>query len=311
MLFEAALKRYLDYLEIEKGRSIKTRDNYQRYLESFLDFLSHYFGRETSKIEAERISSEAVREFRLSLNRRESRKGAPLSKKTQSYYLIALRNFLKYLAKSDVEVLNPDKIELPKIEPREINVISWNELERLLNSIASDSLRGLRDRAILEMLFSTGLRVSELVGLDRRDVNLEKDEFTIRGKGKKLRLVFLSKRAKESLRAYLKARNDVSEALFVSVAKNAGKEPTRLSPRSIQRIVGKRAREAGITEKVTPHTLRHMFATDLLQNGADLRSVQMLLGHAQVSTTQVYTHITDTELKEIYKAFHARRRAKR
>ena len=311
MLFKTALRKYLDYLEIEKGRSIKTRESYRRYLESFLNFFSGYLNQRVDKIEAEKINLEAVRSFRLSLNRRLSKNRGPLSKKTQSYYLIALRNFLKYLIKNDLEVLNPDKIELPKIEPREINIISWSELERLIESVKGDSLISLRDRSIIETLFSTGLRVSELVALNREEVNLEKEELTVRGKGRKLRLVFLSKKARESLKRYLQARNDFSEALFVSIAKKREGEPTRLSARSVERIISKRAREAGLSRRVTPHTLRHMFATDLLQNGADLRSVQKLLGHAQVSTTQVYTHITDTELKEVYRAFHARRRARR
>lgn len=307
MLFKKALKNFFDYLEIERGRSIKTRKVYERYLKNFLDFLSNYINKPKDSIKVEEISQEAVKEFRLFLNRKKSPKGENLSKKTQSYYLITLRSFLKYLAKEEIKTLNPEKIELPKIEPREINVISYQELERLLEVPKKNSLKDLRDKAILEILFSTGLRVSELVSLNREEINLEKEEMTIRGKGGKLRLVFLSKEAKEALRRYFKKREDISPALFVSLPKGK-KEPNRLTSRSVQRIIEKRAREAGITKRVTPHTLRHMFATDLLQNGADLRAVQRLLGHSQITTTQVYAHITDRELKEIYKAFHARRR---
>ena len=307
MLYTKALKLYLDYVEIEKGRSVKTRENYQGYLQKFLSFLSTYLNKDEKLIEIKDINYETVREFRLYLNRLRTKNQVGLSKKTQNYYLIALRSFLKFLRKNDIECLNPDKIELPKIPSREIEVISWKELERLLNAPKSNSLKDLRDKAILELLFSTGMRVSELVSLNRDDVNPDKDELTIKGKGNKIRLVFLSKRARKAIENYLAHRKDVSEALFAPTSKNL-KEPKRLSQRSIQRIIAKRAREAGITKKVTPHTLRHMFATDLLQNGADLRAVQMLLGHSQISTTQVYTHLADKELKEIHKAFHARRR---
>ncbi len=303
MLYLKALKSYLDYLEIEKGRSIKTREAYSGYLNSFLSFLARYYNLSKEKILINHITIEAVKDFRLYLNRTTR----PLSKKTQSYYLIAIRNLLKYLLKQDIEALNPEKIELPKTPSREIEVISWQELESLLSAPNKNTLKDLRDRAILELLFSTGLRVSELVGLNRDQISLQKEELTIRGKGNKLRLVFISKRARQAVKNYLDKRLDVSEALFVSYNKKS-KTANRLTQRSIQRIINKRARQAGITKKVTPHTLRHMFATDLLQNGADLRAVQKLLGHSQISTTQVYTHITDKELKEVYKAFHARRR---
>jgi len=306
MKIEEAIKRYLDYLEIEKGKSIKTRKNYQYYLSVFKNFLE-----ELKKTEAsiEDIDLESIRLFRLFLNRKKiDGQKRTLSKKTQSYYLIALRNFLKYLIRYNYKVLSPEKIELPKIEPREIKVISWEELERLLSAPKGNSLKELRDKAILEMLFSTGLRVSELTNLKRKDINLKADEFTVRGKGSKIRIVFLSLAAKQVLAKYLKKRQDSEEHLFVSLPKK--NKVTPLTSRSIQRIVSYWARRAGIVKPVTPHTLRHMFATDLLQNGADLRAIQELLGHSQITTTQVYTHLSNQALKEVYQAFHARRRKK-
>jgi len=306
MKIEEAIKRYLDYLEIEKGKSIKTRRNYQYYLSVFKNFLE---GLKKTKVSIEDIDLESVRLFRLFLNRKKiDGQKRTLSKKTQSYYLIALRNFLKYLIRYNYKVLSPEKIELPKIEPREIKVISWEELERLLSAPKGNSLKELRDRAILEMLFSTGLRVSELTNLKRKDINLKADEFTVRGKGSKIRIVFLSSVAKQALAKYLKKRQDSEEHLFVSLPKK--NKVTPLTSRSIQRIVSYWARRAGIVKPVTPHTLRHMFATDLLQNGADLRAIQELLGHSQITTTQVYTHLSNQALKEVYQAFHARRRKK-
>ena len=306
MKIEEAIKRYLDYLEIEKGKSIKTRKNYQYYLSVFKNFLE---GLKKTEVSIEDIDLESVRLFRLFLNRKKiDGQKRTLSKKTQSYYLIALRNFLKYLIRYNYKVLSPEKIELPKIEPREIKVISWEELERLLSAPKGNSLKELRDRAILEMLFSTGLRVSELTNLKRKDINLKADEFTVRGKGSKIRIVFLSSVAKQALAKYLKKRQDSEEHLFVSLPKK--NKVTPLTSRSIQRIVSYWARRAGIVKPVTPHTLRHMFATDLLQNGADLRAIQELLGHSQITTTQVYTHLSNQALKEVYQAFHARRRKK-
>ena len=306
MKIEEAIKRYLDYLEIEKGKSIKTRKNYQYYLSVFKNFLEEL---KKTEVSIEDIDLESIRLFRLFLNRKKiDEQKRTLSKKTQSYYLIALRNFLKYLIRYNYKVLSPEKIELPKIEPREIKVISWEELERLLSAPKGNSLKELRDKAILEMLFSTGLRVSELINLKRKDINLKADEFTVRGKGSKIRIVFLSSVAKQVLAKYLKKRQDSEEHLFVSLPKK--NKVTPLTSRSIQRIVSYWARRAGIVKPVTPHTLRHMFATDLLQNGADLRAIQELLGHSQITTTQVYTHLSNQALKEVYQAFHARRRKK-
>jgi site-specific recombinase XerD len=292
-------KEFLEYLEIERGRSLKTIDNYGRYLERFWKF---------SKISnPSEIDDDLVRRYRLYLNREN------LKRKTQNFYLIALRVFLKYLAKQGVKAMPPERIELAKVPERELDLISEDELERLLAGPActgrpkGDDVKSLRDKAILELLFSTGLRVSELCSLDRDDVDLKKAEFSIRGKGDKIRLVFVSNTAKEALKKYLDKRRDVEEALFVNIKE---KNPTRLTPRSVERIVHFYAIKAGISKKVTPHVIRHCFATDLLGAGADLRSVQTMLGHSSITTTQIYTHITDRQLREVHQAFHGRRRKK-
>lgn len=283
--------QFLEYIEIEKGRSLKTVENYDRYLTRFISF------GELKK--PSQIDDDVVRRFRLHINREE------LKKNTQNYYLIALRSFLKYLAKRGVESLPPERIELAKTGARELDLVTHNELDRLLKGPKGESEKALRDRAILELFFSTGLRVSELCSLNR-DLDLSRDEFSIRGKGQKVRLVFLSPAAKEAIKAYLKKRKGLDEeALFTNVSEiNKESKSGRLTSRSIERIVKKYAIEAGISKKVTPHTLRHAFATDLLRNGADIRSVQMMLGHANVATTQVYTHVTDSQLKEVHKKFH-------
>jgi len=286
-------KRFLDYLEIERGRAIKTLINYERYLNKFFDF-AHI--KDPSD-----ITEDKVREFRIFLNR------SGLKHKTQNYYIIALRAFLKFLRKIDIESLQPEKIELAKVSTYEIEVMSEDELNRLLNAPNTKTLKGLRDKAILETLFSTGMRVSELASLDRY-IDLNKDEITIRGKGDKLRLVFLSNSAKEVLREYLSKRIDVDEAMFIRFVKNQNQGGSlRLTTRSIERIIKYYATKAGITKTVTPHKLRHSFATDLLQNGADIRAVQALLGHASITTTQVYTHVVDKHLKEVHKKFHSKK----
>ncbi|MBU4480017.1 tyrosine-type recombinase/integrase [Patescibacteria group bacterium] len=296
-------KEFLEYLEIEKGRSLKTIENYDRYLKSYFSF---------SKItESKDITDDNVREFRLWLNRRSGHNdGDTLKKKTQNYYLIALRVFLKYLAKRDIKSLAPDKIELAKVSERSLDLISHDELIRLMDAPTlsktgeeDKDLKSFRDKAVLELLFSTGLRVSELCSLNC-DIDLKKDEMSIRGKGEKVRVVFLSQEAKDAVAEYLKHRKDMEEALFVSLGTNENK---RLDSRSIQRIVKHYAIKAGITKKVTPHVIRHSFATDLLQNGADLRSVQMMLGHSSITTTQIYTHITDKQLGDVHKKFHNKR----
>lgn len=294
------LKNYLDYLEIEKNRSPKTRQNYERYLKSFLNF---------AKIKNEKnITSDAVRDFRLYLARRKTEKNEIYKKNTQSYYIIALRNFLKYLIKNDFDVLSPDKIELPKIPQRQIEIIEYNDLERLLNAPCGNDLKSLRDKAILEILFSTGLRISELCGLNRY-FDLNRGEISVRGKGGKIRVVFLSERAKTAIKNYLNKRADAEEALFISLTKSKNSKIIgRIIPRTIQRLIDFYGRKAGISKKIHPHQIRHNFATDLLINGADLKAVQELLGHASVSTTQIYTHLTNKGLYEIHKAFHGKRR---
>ena len=300
-------QEFLEYLEIEKGRSLKTVENYNRYLERFLNY--------SQITEAKEITDEIVRSYRLWLNRQYVTKKhvsrITISKKTQNYHLIALRMFLKYLVRRDITSLSPDRIELAKVPERSIDMISEEELERLLAVPSGEDIKNLRDKAILELLFSTGLRVSELCSLSRY-IDLQKDEFSIRGKGDKIRVVFFSPEAKNAVKKYLDARGDLDEALFINLstinkAENADKSH-RLTSRSIERIVKYYAIEAGISKKVTPHVIRHSFATDLLQNGADIRSVQAMLGHADISTTQVYTHVTDKHLKEIHKTFHGKQR---
>ena len=294
---EKCYKEYLEYLEIEKGRSLKTLDNYRRYLDGFFVF--------AKPAAVSDITDDAVRKFRMNLNRRN------LNRKTQNYYLIALRGFLKYLAKREIQALAPETIELAKVPERELDLIASDDLERLLSAPSGDDLKTLRDKAALELLFSTGLRVSELCALNRDSLNLQKGEFSVRGKGDKVRVVFLSDSAKDAVKAWLDKRADLSDALFVNFKpgrKDDLAEEARLTPRSVERIIKRYAVKAGISKKVTPHVLRHSFATDLLENGADLRSVQMMLGHANISTTQIYTHITDRQLKEVHRAFHGKKR---
>ncbi|MBI2047668.1 MAG: tyrosine-type recombinase/integrase [Parcubacteria group bacterium] len=300
------LKReFLEYLEIEKGRSLKTVENYDRYLVRFLSFASISV--------PEKITDDLVRRYRLWLNRQEVRRpegNSPLKKKTQNYYLIALRSFLKYLIGRGEKTLSPDRIELAKSGDRSLDLISTNELERLLATPKGDDIKDLRDKAILELLFSTGLRVSELCALSRY-IDIKKDEMTVRGKGDKVRLVFLSSRAKDAVKKYLDKRTDTDDALFIQIGRSIpkGKDVSlRLTSRSVERIIKQHALAAGIDKKVTPHIIRHSFATDLLENGADLRSVQALLGHANIATTQIYTHVTDKHLKDIHRAFHGKRR---
>lgn len=305
-----SLKReFLEHLEIEKGRSLKTIENYTHYLERFLEF---------SKVKNSKdITDEVVREFRLWLNRQQSGtvldgRRESLKKKTQNYYLIALRSFLKYLMKRGIPSLSPDRIELAKVAERSLDLISSAELERLLNAPEGNSLKALRDRAILELFFSTGLRVSELCSLSS-EIDLSADEVSVRGKGDKVRVVFLSSKAKQALKNYIEKRKDMDSALFVQIGRENAKKNVphaglRLSPRSIERIVKHYATKAGISKKVTPHVIRHSFATDLLQNGADLRSVQIMLGHSNIATTQIYTHLTDKHLRDVHKHFHGKQK---
>jgi site-specific recombinase XerD len=300
-------RQFLEYLEIEKGRSLHTVTNYDRYLTRFLTY--------AKTDDPAKLTEELVREYRLWLNRqpgtRYGRQSDTLKRKTQNYYLIALRAFLKYLRKQNVKSLNPERIELAKVPERSLDLITAQELTRLIEAPETHTVRGLRDRAILELLFSTGLRVSELCRLSQDDIDFSRDEFSVRGKGDKVRVVFLSDSARQAVQAYLKARQDFSDAMFVQYGKTAKRvaeqnADLRLTPRSVQRLIREYATKAGITRKVTPHVIRHSFATDLLQNGADLRSVQALLGHANIATTQIYTHVTDKHLRDTHKKFHSR-----
>lgn len=298
------LKRdFLEYLEIERGRSVKTVENYDRYLERFFDF---------AKVKKPLdLTEEQIREFRLYLNRqpgtKQGKRVEPMKRRTQNYYLIALRAFLKYLRKREIESLNPERIELAKVPERSLDLISSTELKRLMNAPDTKDLEGKRDKAILELLFSTGLRISELTSLSIDDIDMTRDEFSVRGKGDKIRVVFLSDAARVALQNYLKNRKDMDDAMFIRYGRkqNDGGD-LRLSPRAVQRLIKKYAAASGITRKVTPHVIRHSFATDLLQNGADIRSVQALLGHASINTTQVYTHVTDKHLREVHKKFHGK-----
>jgi site-specific recombinase XerD len=303
-------RQFLEYIEIEKGRSLKTVENYDHYISRFLEY--------TKLTDPKDITDNVVREFRLWLNRQATGNnratGDTLKKRTQNYYLIALRSFLKYLAKRGIKTLASDAIELAKVGERSLDLITEDELRRLFAAPDSetDPEKKARGKAILELLFSTGLRVSELCSLSS-DMDLRADELSIRGKGSKVRVVFLSDEAKVSLRDYLKLRKDMDDALFVKVgnektkANKEGKGNGGLTRRSIERIVKYYAIKAGISKKVTPHVIRHCFATDLLRNGADLRSVQIMLGHANIATTQIYTHVTDQHLREVHKKFHGKK----
>lgn len=307
-------QQFLEYIEIERGRSLKTVENYDHYLSRFMDF--------TKNDNPANITDQSVREFRLWLNRQttgDKRKpNDTLSRKTQNYYLIALRAFLKYLARQEIKTLPAERIELAKVGERSLDLITETELGRLLDSPKGTELKDLRDRAILELLFSTGLRVSELCALTA-DIDLSSDELSVRGKGGKVRVVFLSDTAKKAVKEYLVKRKDFNDALFVQVGvevrKNKDEKVNKnkstlvtgaLTKRSVERIVKQHAIKAGISKKVTPHTIRHLFATGLLSNGADIRSVQAMLGHSSIITTQIYTHVTDKHLRDTHKKFHKR-----
>lgn len=306
---ERAIIDFLEYLEVDRGLAKMTLRNYGFFLRRFATF-----ARERSVNKPEAISKLLVHQFRLHLNRLPSRTTENIKKNTQNYHLIALRTFLKYLIKNDVKTLEPDKIELAKQLPRQVEFLEGSDLEKILEAPLQekiDSKQGLRDKALLETLFSTGLRVSELAKLKIDDISLAKPEFTVRGKGSKVRLVFLSETARHWIKKYLDSRHDTNPHLFVGQSKiNEGSDKP-LTSRSIERLVGRYARLAGIMKKVTPHTLRHSYATDLLLNGADIRSVQAMLGHSSITTTQVYTHITDNQLRDVYQAFHGRQRRKK
>lgn len=336
---------FIEHLEIEKGRSKKTAENYERYLLRFRDIsldifeenpnLRVYRGKktsdtstapsdiptitttendtedfDTSDFKPEDITPELIRKYRLQLNREVDRYGENLEAITQAYHLIALRGFLKYLAKREIKSLDPSLVELPHVTRKQVTFLHYDEVEDLLNAIDTDTETGLRDRAIIELLFSGGLRVSELAKLNRDSINLDRREFIVRGKGSKDRPIFISEAAADWVQNYLNARTDSLAPLFLNNSKNQQAVDTsgnfrRLTPRSIERIVQKYAKLAGITKHVSPHTLRHSFATDLLMNGADIRSVQTMLGHSDISTTQIYTHVTDPHLREVHEKFHS------
>lgn len=300
MLFAKAKTDFLEYLEIEQNRSQKTIQNYDHYLIRLIDF--------AGDITVEDIDPELIRKWRLWLNRLGTNTSDELQKNTQNYHLIALRSFLKFCAKRDIPAMPADKIELAKSVRKQVTFLNPEELERLFNAPKLDTINGLRDRAILELLFSSGLRVSELVNLNREDINLKRKEFMVRGKGQKDRPIFISDASAWWIVQYLEKRQDNSIPLFIRYS--GSKKSTvsgnyyRLTARSVQRLVARYAILAGITKHVSPHTLRHSFATDLLMNGADLRSVQAMLGHSNISTTQIYTHVTDPHLKAIHSKFH-------
>ncbi|NQU99856.1 MAG: tyrosine-type recombinase/integrase [Parcubacteria group bacterium] len=308
MQLNKLITQFLEYLEIEKGCSSETIKNYSFYLNRFYEW---------AKISTPlQITQEKIRLYRLYLNRLQTKKGDALKKNTQNYHLIALRAFLKYLSKQDIKSLSPEKIELSKTPERQVDFLEGSDLERLLeapikNSKEKLSIIQLRDKSILELLFSTGLRVSELTNLKKDKINFKKNDITIRGKGNKLRMIFLSNQSIYWLKKYINTRKDVSLWLFVRHDRAVNKktdEKNKITPRSIQRMIIKYAKIAGITKKITPHVLRHSFATDLLANGADLRSVQELLGHSSITTTQIYTHITNRQLKEIHESFHNKKK---
>ncbi len=302
------IEDYLEYLEIERGCLPKTIENYRYYLEHFNLLCEDILGK---SLEPKDITMELMRKFRIALNREVSAKNnqrlAPI---TQAYHLIAIRGFLKYLPRRNIRSLDHSLIDLPKVTRKQVTFLHYDEIERILEVIPEDTESGLRDRAIIELLFSGGLRVSELVKLNRDSINLERREFVVRGKGNKDRPIFISKAAADRIKDYLAARHDALPALFLNNSRNLNTLDTsgdyrRITARSVERLVEKYAKLAGITKHVTPHTMRHSFATDLLINGADLRSVQALLGHSNIATTQIYTHVTDQHLREVHEKFHS------
>jgi len=300
---------YLEYLEVELGRSQKTIENYNHYLQRFVDFIHKKYN---ITVPGD-ITLDIIHKYRVYLNRFEMSDGNTLKVSTQNYHIIAVRNFLKYLAKRDVPTLSSEKVEVGKIPKRQVEFLEPEEVSRLLGAANGPNRAAKRDRALLELLFSTGLRVSELVSIDKEDINLKRQEFSVRGKGNKIRIVFISDTAKNAIIEYLAKRTDIDPALFVRDRTGTNKEADarglRLTARSVQRIVKKYTVKAGIVKNVHPHTLRHSFATDLLQNGADIRSVQEMLGHANITTTQIYTHVTNQGLKDVHNKFHGKNKS--
>ena len=291
------IREFLEYIELERGHSQLTIRNYDAYLSKFADF-----AKENGVSSVEKIDLGLIKKWRLALHRRE------LANKTLNYYMISIRSFLKYLSKMDIKSLASEKIELAETPERQINFLEKEEVERILAVYSGSGLLEVRNKAILEVLFSTGTRVSELVNLDIDQVNLERSEFSVLGKGGKRRVVFLSASARDALQQYLNKRHDKDKAVFIRVVtvreEDKQKETGRITSRQVERIVKEAAKRAGIVKQVSPHSLRHSFATDILRSGADLRSVQGLLGHASVTTTQVYTHLTDKHLREVHQKYH-------
>ncbi len=306
MALSALVTDFLEYLELERNTSQLTIRNYDHYLKRFLGF--------AGDIDPEKIDLNLVRKYRLHLSRwTDPKTEKPLKRITQNYFMIALRAFLRYLARQDIKTLSPEKVELGEAEARPLKVLDENGLKTLLEAPDVSDKAGMRDKAILELLFSTGLRVSEAASLNRDSINLSRREFSIVGKGQKERIVFLSDSASLWLDKYLNARKDAFKPLLVrfqgKVDPSENGESMRLTPRSIERIVEKYVKQVGLSVKATPHTLRHNFATDLLINGADIRSVQEMLGHSNIATTQIYTHVTNAHLKDVHKAFHSGNKA--
>lgn len=303
MQLKDAIYDFLTHAEVGKYQSKKTVENYRHYLKRFEKFAK-------ASMDVGKISADTIRDYRLQLHRMPIKgQGVTLDIKTQQYHLIALRALLKHLHKNDVKTLSPEKIELPKVPGRQVEVLSREELSAMFGAIDVTKRNGLRDLAILHLLYSTGLRVSELSNLNRKDVNLESREFRVVGKGRKARIVFISDTAVAHVKAYLESRQDNWSPLFVSNSNRSSRpsllgEERRLEPQAIERVVRTIATHAGLVKKITPHTLRHTFATELLKNGADIRSVQEMLGHASITTTQIYTHLTNKRLKEIHQQFH-------
>ncbi len=309
MTIQQAIDAYLQHLELERGRSLHTIESYSHYLNRFADWAA-----EANIDSVEKITEEDILKFRQFLNRLPNQQGQTLSKATQNYHIIALRSLLRYLNKKGSDVLSAERIDLAKPEARQVEFLEADELEMLLKQPNPKTIMGLRDLAILHTLFSTGLRVSEIASLNQEHINLERGEFAITGKGSKVRIVFLSDDAIQYIKDYLATRTDPDEALFIRYKDPLPEEEQaldrslRLTARSIERTVRRYAKQAGIVKKVTPHTLRHSFATDLLINGANIRDVQAMLGHSSLNTTQIYTHMTNKHLKDVHAAFHGRKK---